>query len=170
MVDLKKQNKFLFLFLIRGGVVFLLWLFLYDYWLSKTEIVDNGLIFHLISVNREILELFSFDIFHNAQTIGIDGSHGVFIGAPCNGMNLFALFSGFIVAFHGKVKYKIPYIFFGLLLLHMFNICRIYALILLSYYSPGTLDFNHKYTFTIMLYFVVFGMWILWVKKYANKK
>ena len=102
--------------------------------------------------------------------MGIDGTHGVLIGAPCNGLNLFALFAGFIIIFPGKIIQKLIFIPIGILIIHVINIFRLVALALVVLYKPESLEFNHKYTFTIVVYAFIFVMWIIWVNKFAIKK
>lgn len=165
-----KNLKFLFFFFVKGIALYLLWMLIYDGWLVDTHWVNKTLINHLVAVNKWLLDSFGFMTFRYDDIVGIDGSHGVFIGDPCNGLSLFALFAGFIIAFTGKIKYKIPYIFFGVLVIHALNILRIFGLTILAKYHPETLDFNHKYTFTIFIYGIIFLMWMLWVKKFALLK
>lgn len=150
--------------------MYIFWVLFYDNWLINTQLINSGLINHLVKTDAALLNFFGFTIFEYDQTIGIDGSHGVFIGDPCNGLSLFALFAGFVIAFTGKIKYKLPFIAIGLLIIHSLNIARIFTLTLLAKFYPDTLDFNHKYTFTYLIYSVIFVMWMVWVKKYAQKK
>lgn len=173
MLERLRSNKkifFLITFFTKGLALYLFWVIFYDGWLINTKFVNSTLINHLVFTNQVLLDWFGFTTFSNGETIGIDGSHGVFIGDPCNGLSLFALFAGFIIAFTGKIKYKIPYIALGMLFIHLLNIIRIFVLTLLAKYSPETLDFNHKYTFTYIIYTIIFLMWMWWVKKYAEKE
>ncbi|MBX2959486.1 MAG: archaeosortase/exosortase family protein [Flavobacteriales bacterium] len=169
---LKSNSKIFFLltFFLKGLALYLFWVLLYEGWLINTKFVNSTLIRHLVDTNQVLLDFFGFTTFSNGETIGIDGSHGVFIGDPCNGLSLFALFTGFIIAFTGKIKYKIPFIILGILFIHLLNVVRIFALTLMSKYAPEVLDFNHKYTFTYFIYTIIFLLWMLWVKKYAQKE
>ena len=56
------------------------------------------------------------------RVIGIDGSGGLWIGDNCNGIALFGLFSGFIIAFPGKWWKKIIYIPIGIVLIEFVNV------------------------------------------------
>lgn len=173
MLERLKSNKkifFLVTFFVKGLALYLFWIIFYDGWMVNTKFVNSTLINHLIGANQLLLDAFGYTTFSNGETIGIDGSHGVFIGDPCNGLSLFALFAGFIIAFNGRLVYKIPFIALGVLFIHLLNIIRIFLLTLLAKYSPATLDFNHKYTFTYLIYSLIFLMWMVWVKKYAEKK
>lgn len=173
MLERLRSNKkifFLITFFTKGLALYLFWVIFYDGWFINTKFVNATLINHLVSANQLLLDLFGYTTFSSGETIGIDGSHGVFIGDPCNGLSLFALFAGFVIAFTGKAVYKIPFITIGILIIHVLNIIRIFVLTLLAKYSPETLDFNHKYTFTYIIYSIIFIMWMWWVKKYAEKE
>lgn len=167
---LDKQDKFIFLFLLKGLALYLLWFFLYENWLLKDGLVDQLLINHLTQATSTILEWLGYTTFLYSDAVGVDGTHGVLIGAPCNGMSLFALFAGFIIIFKGKLKYKLIYLPIGLLSIHIINILRLVGLALVVVYNPESLEFNHKYTFTAIVYAYIFILWIIWVNKFARKE
>ena len=166
--NITKQDKFITSFILKSALLYLLWYLLYEQWLLKDGLLDHFLIDHLVQSTEFILQLFNYDTFSYADAVGIDGSHGVLIGVPCNGFDLFALFAGFVIAFPGKIKNKLAYIPIGILIIHFLNIIRLVALAIVVVYYPDSLQFNHKYTFTIIVYFCIFLMWILWVKKFSG--
>lgn len=162
------------LFLIKCLIIYLLWYVVYDLCLHQTRILDDAVIhnlalcssFFLKSIGYTLIDFSSYDT--GIVTLGIDGSHGVWIGDNCNGIALFALFTGFIIAFPGKIWHKLIYIISGITLIHLLNVLRISALCLISLYAPQALDFNHTYTFTIIVYAFIFFLWYLWVKKFQS--
>lgn len=164
------QDKFISLYLLKGIGLYLLWYLIYDNWLLKDGWVDHFLINHLVGSTSFVLNLLGFTVFTYSDAVGIDGTHGVLIGAPCNGLSLFALFTGFIIIFPGKIIHKLLFISLGILIIHIFNILRLVGLSLVVLYDSESLEFNHKYTFTIIVYAVIFLMWIVWVNKFAIKK
>ncbi len=166
---LTPQDKFISTFILKGVGLYLLWYMLYDNWLLKDGWVDHFLINHLVKSTSIILELLGYTVFMYADAVGIDGTHGVLIGAPCNGLSLFALFAGFIIIFPGKLKHKLFFIPIGILIIHVVNIFRLVGLALVVQYKPESLEFNHKYTFTVIVYAIIFMMWIVWVNKFATK-
>ena len=168
-LKLSKQDKFISLFIIKAIALYLLWYILYDNWLVKDGLLDKFLIDHLVSSTKLVLNFIGYETFTYSDAVGVDGTHGVLIGVPCNGLDLFALFAGFVMIFPGKIKYKLFYIPLGILFIHAINILRLVALALVVVYYPDNLQFNHKYTFTIIVYLVVFMMWVIWVKKYSQK-
>lgn len=87
----------------------------------------------------------------------------------CNGINTAIIFLAFIVAF-GPLRWNA--VFFtlaGLLIIHVTNLLRILWLFLVAVKYPQYLYFSHKYLFTAALYFVIFVLWMLWVKKFSRK-
>lgn len=166
---LTPQDKFISTFILKGVGLYLLWYLIYDNWLLKDGWIDHFLIDHLVKSTSFILELLGYNVFMYADAVGIDGTHGVLIGAPCNGLSLFALFAGFIIIFPGKWVYKLVFIPLGIVLIHVINVLRLVGLALVVLYHPTSLEFNHKYTFTVIVYIFVFVMWMIWVKKFSTK-
>lgn len=157
------------LFFAKAFGLFILWYFIYELWLHPLGTVDAIVIDNIIFFSSKILNLLGYDLITganpNVRTIGIDGTHGLWVGDPCNGMALFALFTGFIIAYPGPVIKKLWYIPLGLILIHLLNILRVTALTLIDFHSPQHLEFNHTYTFTILVYSFVFALWIIWANK-----
>ena len=50
----------------------------------------------------------------------------------------------------------------GIALLHLANIGRVVVLTRIQATSPDWLEFNHDYTFTVLIYGLVFALWHLW--------
>jgi len=162
-----KSNQFVILFIIKAVVLYIIWYAIYEQWILKVGWLDNIIIDNLVYITNKLLVLLGYVTFVYDHTFGIDGSNGVYIGTPCNGIELMALFSGFVLIFHGDWRNKVWFIPLGILIIHFLNIVRIFALVIIAKWAPETLDFNHKYTFTLLLYFIVFLGWVLWVKKFA---
>lgn len=168
------ENKILF-FLLKAFGLYLFWYILYDLWLHPKSTLDNLVSTNLAFWSSSILNLLGFIAIDsnavstdNITVIGVDGTHGLWVGDPCNGITLFALFVGFVIAYPGKIKNKLWFIPMGMLFIHIINILRIVSLCLIVYYSPDSLAFNHTYTFTILVYAFVFWLWLLWSNKYGN--
>ena len=107
-------------------------------------------------------------IYVDDQTVGIYGGlANVFIATGCNGIEMMALFAGFVLIFEGSWKHKIWFIPLGVIILHGLNILRVLSLIFIGRNSLENLEFNHKYTFTILLYLITFLFWMIWVKYFS---
>ena len=102
--------------------------------------------------------------------IFLKNQSSICISTGCSGLELFFLFLGFILLMRGRPIDKLwfmPLGIFGILLL---NIIRIIALSIIYYYKPEYLQFNHKYTFVLIIYGAIFALWVLWINKFSNKK
>ena len=88
----------------------------------------------------------------------------------CNGINTMIIFIAFMVALGPYVKQMLWFIPVGLIAIHLTNLGRIALLFYVSQYQPQFMYFTHKYLFTAILYFVVFVLWVWWVKAYATKR
>ncbi|HAQ70515.1 exosortase/archaeosortase family protein [Salibacteraceae bacterium] len=171
----KYWNDPLYRFLTKAVFLFIAWYFIYDLWLHPLGDLDMTVIKSLEQASYFVLELFGYitiEASHveNIRTIGIDGTHGLWIGDPCNGLTLFALFTGFIIAYPGPLKKKLWFIPAGIIVIHIINILRIVSLSLIVFYfpDPAVLDFNHTYTFTLLVYGFVFLLWYLWALKLSG--
>lgn len=168
------KSNLAIMFLIKSAILYVLWFVCYNIFLHPNSNFDYLLINNLTDITKFILTKMGYTLMtipadlDTMGVVGIDGSHGVLIGYPCNGLELFALFTGFVIAFPGSVKDKLWFIPLGILLIHLLNIFRVIALTILAYKAPEYLDFNHTYTFTILVYTVVFILWMLWALKISK--
>lgn len=152
-------------FLLKIGGLYLLYYLVYELWILPQGYADNLLIRHLINVTETVLQTLNYETFSSAFVVGIEGSYGIKIGPPCNGISLFALFAGLIIAYPSSIKSKLIFIPPGLLVIHALNIVRLVALAMIAYHKPESLGFHHSYTFAIGIYVVVFAMWYYWMNR-----
>lgn len=158
--------KFLFFIFL----FYFLWYCIYNLWLHPKETVDMFVIDKSIALSKWILELFNFSVFTGEdRLIGVDGSGGLWVGDNCNGIAMFGLFTGFIVAYKGSWKLKIIYIIIGIVCIEILNVLRLVGLAILDVHSRAWTEFNHTYTFTLIIYTFIFFLWIFWVNKFSNK-
>ncbi len=168
-----KQNAFI-KFVFTAGFIYLLLYFIYQFVIKRYTFYDQKFIGSIIKAVDFLLHALNYKTFtvlqdHDYQVIGIDGSNGVWIGSNCNAITLFSLFSVFIIAYPGKIKDKLWYIPTGIIIIHILNILRVIALVLIAYYYPQYLNFNHTYTFTFLVYSFIFLLWMIWVNKFSAK-
>lgn len=166
-----KQPKLKFILL--GGGFYLLWLLLYHLVVKEYTEWDYWLNYNIVYLSQQF-----FDWFGVATYIDIESNHvalikdfslhkGVWVGDNCNGFKLFSIFSIFLIAFPGNLRSKFWFIPVGLVVIHLANIIRVMALLLINDYNPAYLDFNHNYTFTIFVYGIIFLLWMVWIKRYG---
>lgn len=161
-------------FLLVGSIGYLSWYALYEYYLRPHSVADRWVIHQIVLGTETLLSLLQYDLIPYTRSefmnrVGIEGSLGVTVGAPCDGMILFGLFAAFIVAYPGPIKHKLWFLPVGIVSIHLINVARVAALAIIVDINPEWLDFNHDYTFTILVYGFVFLLWYLWVQKFAPR-
>ncbi len=171
MISKLKENPLLS-FLVVGASAYLGWYILYEFVLRPHSSLDEWVVDYIVGGTENVLSILGYElrIFDDGlwrNHVGIAGSPGVTIGAPCDGIILFALFSIFIIAYPGPLKHKAWFIPAGIVAIHWINVFRVAALAVIVHFRPDLLDFNHDYTFTIIVYAFVFLLWYIWVQKFA---
>lgn len=168
-----KSNVFV-RFILSAGLLYLLFFLIHQFVVRRYTFYDQKFIGSIIESTDVFLRFLGYSTFKvlqdkDVQVIGIDGSNGVWVGSNCNAISLFSLFSVFIIAYPGNQLHKLWYIPAGILAIHLINILRVAALAIIANYSPGSLDFNHTYTFTFLVYSFIFSLWIIWVNRFASR-
>lgn len=155
-----------FLLLIIG------WKIVYEQLIHPGGRLDRLVINNTVDTSEKLLHAFGYKTFDDQnetiRTVGIDGTHGLWIGDPCNGITLFSLFIAFLIPFPGPWKHKAWFIPAGVLIIHAANIVRITMLCIIVKAKPAWLDFNHTYTFQILMYAIIFLLWMWWVKRFSG--
>lgn len=147
---------------------FVVWSVAYEQMLKPRTTLDEVVIEHMVSSTETAFKAIGWPVGTYPQPashrdrVGVAGHAGVQIGAPCDGVALFALFAIFILAFPGPFLRKLWFIPAGIVLLHLANIVRVIVLARIQATSPEWLEFNHDYTFTVLIYGLVFALWYLW--------
>ncbi|CAN5521420.1 archaeosortase/exosortase family protein [soil metagenome] len=173
-VKKKDANKKVIRFVVVAFILYMVWFIGYDYiiapdgrldaWLNERVAVHSSWLLNLLGYSADTIPGVKQTI------VRIDQTGMVGVGNPCNGMELFALFAGFILCFPGNWKTKAWFVPAGILLIHLINVIRAAALALNQLHNPASLEFNHHYTFTIIVYACIFGIWMLWVNKFSGTK
>ncbi len=169
LIHYLKENRPLVRFLAIACGLYVSWYIVYDLLLHPAKHLDDFVTYNAINLSKKILSFLGFTVYSRNRLTGIVPTTGLWIGDPCNGLNLFALFSGFIIAYPGKIKYKLVFIPSGIIIIHIINIVRIAGLCIVLLYRPGWMNFNHTYTFTIIAYICIFSLWMLWVNKFSRR-
>jgi exosortase family protein XrtF len=160
-------------FILLAGVLYLLLYLVYQFIVKRYTYYDQGFIGWIIQSAEAVLNIMGYKTFtvlqdRDVQVLGIDGSHGVWVGSNCNALKLFGLFAVFIIAYPGSRKNKWWFIPIGITAIHFLNILRVVALAIIAYYDYTWLDFNHTYTFTLIIYGFIFFLWMLWVNRFSK--
>lgn len=168
-------NKPVIHFFLKAFLLYLLWFLIYDLYLRENGLADSWLTNNVTNHSISILRLLRFDAthtfgFNTYHQVSIENIKMLGISNACNGQVLYPLFAGFIIATPGFWKNKLVMIITGFVSIYIVNILRIVLLIIIRYYKPEYLAFNHKYTFVILVYSFIFFLWILWVNKFSKLK
>ena len=161
-------------FLGFGLVGYLLWYLTYQYFLKDNTLLDEWLIHSMVLSVESVLRWMGFALYEVSTAdfrwqLGIANSVGMLeIGAPCDGLVLFALFAVFVLAFPGPWRRKAWFIPVGIVAIHLANLLRVLSLVIINFYRPEALTFNHDYTWTVLIYGFIFWLWYLWTERFSR--
>ena len=169
---LRTKHPDLVRFVVVGILGYVAWYALYSYWLRPGTLLDEYVIHALVTTSEWAMGATGWEVLPPTgpglrSSIGIAGAGGVRVGDPCDGVVLFALFAVFLLAFPGPGRHKIWFIPLGIAVLHGVNIARVCGLIVIQWWNAEWLQFNHDYTFSILIYAVVFALWYWWAKTFV---
>lgn len=160
-------------FFLKAAGLFVAWQLLYGLWIKPDQRLDNWLSYGVGKGAAVLMQLFGQEAACNKLANGSimfywNNQQAVFIGNACNGMEVMALFLGFILLISGSWKKKAWFLPLGMGIIFISNSIRV-ALLGVNYLSsPDTFDFNHKYTYLIAVYSIVFLLWMWWVEHFSG--
>jgi len=173
-------------FLWKALVFFLIWELGYNVFLLPNRVIDKPLcalvgngtasLINLIQ-GRELAYCETVSVYTYSEgelylsdraTVFLGPNRLIGIADPCNGLNLFVLFIGFVVVYPSKFHLKIIYSVVGIVAIMLLNIARCAGLGLIHNAYPSMTDFAHHYAFKIITYLAIFYMWY-WYVKLTNK-
>jgi len=154
-------------FLIRAGIVYVSWLVLYHAVIVPYTSINQILTEKVIQGTVWGLDILGYETTGEGDLIYIDGQAVVLVADACNGLELFALYTGFLLAFPGRWTYKAVFIPLGIFAIFLINILREIALSLNYKFFQETFELNHKYTYVFIVYIFVFVIWRYWLKNYS---
>lgn len=160
-------------FLLKGVLVYIVWQIAFIGFIKPEGSVDSFLTTSELQVATWGLKNMGVAAHNLNNIIYIDGSPAVRLEHSCNGLELIVLYIGFLLCFPGNFKSKILYSIIGSAFLFFANILREILLALNYHYFHSTFEFNHKYTYAVLTYILVFLFWKHWLQRYslvANKE
>ncbi len=178
-MPLNPDQKRIIRFVSVAVGIYLSWYFIFEFWILPHTEVHNYFTLASTILAAEVLNFTNilpvyWSINPENQNVIIhhvaNGMRVVNVGHGCNSLSLMVLFSGFILAFPGKIRQKVIYISLGILLIFILNIFRIVGLTWTWYFHYKWTDFNHKYLFTALMYAAIFGLWVGWIQWSSRKK
>lgn len=138
----------------------------FDFWLTQRVTAHSVGVLNLISADH-------FGIFvnpHGKCSILRENLKVISVNHACNGQVLYPVFISFIIVTKGSWRNKLLMVLLGSLVIYIVNLIRVISLVYVRIYFPKYLDFNHKYTFVIFVYSVIFALWVFWVHRFSKLK
>lgn len=172
---------------IKALILFIVWQTIYSFLLLPNRIIDKPLSLFTANATASTLNIMGNDsivVKQEWQKDVIEGTTLAYekavlykgakrimgIADGCNGLGLFVLFVGFIIAFPASLKSKIMYAVVGLILIVVVNILRTTGLAILILHHSKFTPFAHHYLYKLITYALVFGIWVHFTKHQQKNK
>jgi exosortase family protein XrtF len=170
-------------FILRALAILISWKILYLVFLLPTRVLDKPLSHSVANGTAWLLNKYtnSTAYYAKSETGTIITDNGpvispledvyfnqrnvVSIEDPCNALELFVLYAGFIICMPASLWRKIFFIVGGILLIHIINVIRCAVVAYTIIYNPKYADFAHHYVFTFIVYALIIVLWLIFVKK-----
>lgn len=124
---------------------------------------------NLVFFSRVILTAMGYEVaVLGNDVVKVVGYGGVGIGNYCLALELFILFIALVASYPASWKHKLWFIPAGVLSIHALNAVRVISLNLLTVYYPQYADFNHHFTFRIVVFIYILLLYAYFVRKYGN--
>ena len=162
MINIKSRFSPLTLFLLKAGGVYAVWQLLYDLVILPDGRLDTWLSLTGVKLAAAGLSFVGWEIETAGRFIACIGNRGVEIQNGCNGMDLFGLYAGFIIAYPGDLKKRMAFIAGGIGLIFVANVFRIAFFVLSNLYYPNYWDPVHYWSSIVFFYPIVLTFWYLW--------
>lgn len=88
----------------------------------------------------------------------------------CNSLSVIILFMAFMLAFFGRLKQTLLFIFSGVVIIYAMNLVRIALLTIGLHEVPQYGQFLHEIAFPLVIYGTVFLLWVLWIRIYSKQQ
>jgi len=152
-------------FIIRGAILFAGWILLYNFLIGPYGLIDPLLTrctgASTIWSMQYLYPGQHINVVYNARAalLSINNKEVLYICDPCNGLDLYVMFTGFIVCVPMGAKKMATYILIGLSSIFVLNVIRCVALAYLYYSHSGYTDIAHHYFFQLIVYAAIFILW-----------
>jgi exosortase/archaeosortase family protein len=164
-----------FRFLNRIVIMFVAWYLLEEFifptlLIKPWEYLNQVVFIALISPVLWILHAMGYETFLNGNISGIVGSSGVKIHNSCLGISFFAAFSMLPLAYPAPARLKLWFIPMGIVLIHLMNVARITALIIVMFNTQKKITFDYHGNFNLIVYTLTFLLWVWFIKLARNSR
>ncbi len=173
ILDFIKQP--LIVFLLKALLIWFGWMLFYGIIFKENQINDpmtkieakmTAFVLRQMGYDAKLDEGFTKTLVReegkqNELYISINNKPIIGIASACNGVELFALFLGFLFAFGGRKK-LFTFLTFGLVSIYILNLVRIIVIAWVSIFDKKQADFHHHYTFMFIVYGYILWLWHRW--------
>ncbi len=178
IVGMKPQEQLIKKWAIRAVVVYVLffllnsWVFTtgnkLDQWLTEFTAASSGKLAKWVIPDQNRISLANQT---GGATLYYQNNSYVFVGDGCNARDIFFLYIGFLVSIPlGNTHRKLGYLGFGILLIWVFNIVRVFLLLMVANHMPAFFDFIHKYLFQVSIYILLLVLWHYYLLPFGANK
>ena len=126
--------------------------------------LDEFLSISGVSIASKILFFAGFAVESDGRIIGCIGARAVEVNNGCNGLQLFGVFSGFIVSYPGTWKNKLILLVSGSAVLFAVNALRIAFFAVFNSIYPEYWDLAHAANIYIFFYPAVLTFWYICIQ------
>ncbi|MGI4835012.1 MAG: exosortase X [Janthinobacterium lividum] len=157
-------------FLLVAAGLYALWLLVYEGFVGPDGRLDALLTEQVAQAGAWLLRALGFAARTppGAALLYMDGLPAVIVGAACDGLALYALFAGFVLAYPGPGRVRLWFVPLGVVSLFLLNVVRVAVLALNHHYAHRSVEFNHHYTFNFVVYGCICALWVWWVRRYGH--
>jgi len=173
LIQYKPFLVFLLKFFITYAVLGLIYLtYLNQYDASNNE--PDGITELVTNHTVKIIQFFGYDSAakpHESEAsfkVLINNIYVARVVEGCNAISVIILFVAFVVAFKGRLKTTLFFVFISILLIYFLNSIRIALICIAMLHYPQHQHLLHGVLFPLFIYGVVFILWVVWVNKFSN--
>jgi exosortase/archaeosortase family protein len=134
-------------------------------WFYEVSLFTARIIYHFTCLWPGTDELYLYDT--HLWFLNGDIVLGIIWG--CTGIKQLYIFLLVMLCYPGPWKQKLWYIPAGCAILFAYNICRISAILFLTYQHPERFDFLHEGLFRYIYYGIIFLLWVIWEEVLRKK-
>ncbi|MEQ8554274.1 MAG: archaeosortase/exosortase family protein [Cyclobacteriaceae bacterium] len=164
---------------LKAAIVFVLWVVGYHGFIRPNGRLDHWFSMKVVEFTKNGISILGYNTAYginpdgkgiNPRYIFVDGTPVLSVADGCNGVELIALFIGFFIIFPGNWRSKTVFILLGSIGVFLLNVIREMALAFNYMYFRQSFDLNHKYTFVLIVYGLIFIVWRYWLNNYSFLK
>ncbi|MDR1698783.1 MAG: archaeosortase/exosortase family protein [Prevotellaceae bacterium] len=116
-----------------------------------------------------LLQFFGIEAQQIGNRIRFPNGYGTSIIWGCAGIKQMYIFFCLIAFFKGSWKDKLWFIPAGFVVVHLFNIFRIFLITVVIENHQEWFGFLHDFLFKYLFYFIIFMMWVIWNHFFVKK-